>query len=119
MHLIGHFSITMRLFTMGMLCIVICFLITFSEISEIVHFPARLDVLPISGVLYFTEGQSESHISLRAVADVEAESNEAFAVKLISAHGGAIISTQDSLAKLTGLLYSNYATASYINGQFC
>lgn len=77
----------------------------FSEIVETVNFPSRLDVEPISGVVYLSDGEMIGFISLRAVQDIEAESNEVFSVKFISIKGGAIISPTDSMAKLTGLNY--------------
>lgn len=72
-----------------------------SEIAETVSYPSHLDVAPISGVVSMPAGQRRVAINLRALQDVEAESNEVFSVKLISSRGGARISN-DALAKLTG-----------------
>ena len=56
-----------------------------------------------SGVVSISAGDRTGFITLRALQDVEAESNEVFSIKLITCKGGARISETSSLAKLTGM----------------
>ena len=68
---------------------------------EVVSYPARLDIRPITGEVTFAADVARRSVSLRAIQDVEAEGNEVFAIKLISSKG-ARVSESDGISKLTG-----------------
>ena len=86
------------------MCIMLLFECVCREVIETVTYPSRLDVTPISGVLSFTSEQYSDTLTISTIQDVEAESNEVFSIILITSKGGARISTEDQLAKLTGEL---------------
>lgn len=65
-------------------------------------YPAHADVTPVSGVLAYSGGEKSRSFFLSSVQDSEAEDNEVFSVKLLASRGGANISPESSLAKLTG-----------------
>lgn len=85
----------------------------FSEMAELAADPSRRDVTPISGILSYEEGQSLQSLSVSSVQDVEAETNEVFSVKLIASKGGASVSSQSSLAKLTGMTIQTLILIDY------
>ena len=72
------------------------------EVGELFETPARKDVRPTSGYLRYQEGERDHTLTVFSVDDNEEEANELFAVRLISARGGARVSDTDGTAVLTG-----------------
>ena len=70
--------------------------------------PSKNDVNPISGTLTYAFGVREGRININAIQDTDEESDEVFTVKLLTAKGGATISTTDYMAKLTGMKESSF-----------
>lgn len=77
------------------------FFCCFSEINEIYHTPAQLDVTPISGYLIYLEGNREKNLTLTSLQDQEEESEEVFSVRLLGAKNGGTLSETDHTAILT------------------
>ncbi|XP_014663002.1 PREDICTED: G-protein coupled receptor 98-like [Priapulus caudatus] len=77
------------------------------EIEELSRAPARKDVKPVSGYLTFLPGVASHMLQLESVQDNEDEGNEVFAVKLLSARGGARITRDDGIGKVTVLKSDN------------
>ena len=72
-----------------------------SEIEELSKMPSSADLSPVSGYVTFPANVSQQNITLFTVDDNEEEANEAFAIRLIAAKGGARLSEKYSTAKLT------------------
>ncbi|CAH1797156.1 unnamed protein product [Owenia fusiformis] len=66
------------------------------EIHELYETPSKLDVSPLSGYLTFPEGVDAMTITVTSLQDTEEEADETFAIKLISAKGGARVSDNDN-----------------------
>ena len=68
--------------------------------------PTAEDLDPVSGYLTVADGVDTAMITIRVTDDNEEESNEVFAVKLISAKGGArVIDNGGATAIMTGKVH--------------
>uniref|UniRef100_A0A8C3XBP1 Adhesion G-protein coupled receptor V1 n=1 Tax=Catagonus wagneri TaxID=51154 RepID=A0A8C3XBP1_9CETA len=70
------------------------------EIYELHATPAKSDLHPISGYLKFREGEANKSFIISARDDSEEEGEELFILKLVSVHGGARISEENTTARL-------------------
>ncbi len=73
-----------------------------SEILELYDTPSVNDLNPISGYVYFAEGDAVKQITIHALDDEEEEPKDVFTVKMISASNGARVSSEAGIATLTG-----------------
>ena len=79
-----------------------CIHIFFSEVQELYNLPASQDVTPVSGYIKYGSGTAIDALSISSIQDFEEEGDEVFTVKLLTADGGASVSSTDSAATLTG-----------------
>lgn len=70
------------------------------EIYELHATPARADLHPISGYLEYRQGETNKSFIVSARDDKEEEGEEVFILKLISVHGGARISHENTTVVL-------------------
>ncbi|XP_077792347.1 adhesion G-protein coupled receptor V1 isoform X2 [Podarcis muralis] len=70
------------------------------EIYELHATPARADLHPISGYLEYRQGETNKTFIVSARDDKEEEGEELFILKLISVHGGARISQENTTGTL-------------------
>ncbi|XP_060091684.1 adhesion G-protein coupled receptor V1 isoform X2 [Heteronotia binoei] len=70
------------------------------EIYELHTTPARADLHPISGYLEYRQGETNKSFIVSARDDKEEEGEEVFILKLISVHGGARISNENTTVVL-------------------
>ncbi|XP_060617754.2 adhesion G-protein coupled receptor V1 isoform X2 [Anolis sagrei] len=70
------------------------------EIYELHATPARADLHPISGYLEFRQGETNKSFIVSARDDKEEEGEELFILKLVSVHGGARISQENTTVSL-------------------
>ncbi|XP_054843539.1 adhesion G-protein coupled receptor V1 [Eublepharis macularius] len=74
--------------------------LTKEEIYELHTMPAKADLHPISGYLEYRQGETNKSFIVSARDDIEEEGEEVFILKLISVHGGARISHENTTAVL-------------------
>nr|XP_056705119.1 adhesion G-protein coupled receptor V1 [Euleptes europaea] len=74
--------------------------LTKEEINELHAMPARADLHPISGYLEYRQGETNKSFIVSARDDKEEEGEEVFILKLVSIHGGARISLENTTVVL-------------------
>ncbi|XP_015282612.1 PREDICTED: G-protein coupled receptor 98 [Gekko japonicus] len=74
--------------------------LTKEEIYELHATPARTDLHPISGYLEYRQGETNKSFIVSARNDNEEEGEEVFILKLVSVHGGARISHENTTVVL-------------------
>uniref|UniRef100_G1KP04 Adhesion G-protein coupled receptor V1 n=1 Tax=Anolis carolinensis TaxID=28377 RepID=G1KP04_ANOCA len=74
--------------------------LTKEEIYELHATPAKSDLHPISGYLEYRQGETNKSFIVSARDDKEEEGEELFILKLVSVHGGARISQENTTVKL-------------------
>ncbi|XP_045141134.1 adhesion G-protein coupled receptor V1 [Echinops telfairi] len=74
--------------------------LTPEEIYELHARPAKSDLHPISGYMEFRQGETNKSFIISARDDNEEEGEELFILKLVSVHGGARISEENTTARL-------------------
>ncbi|XP_077203699.1 adhesion G-protein coupled receptor V1 isoform X3 [Paroedura picta] len=74
--------------------------LTKEEIYELHATPARADLHPISGYLEYRQGETNKSFIVSARDDKEEEGEEVFILKLVSVHGGARISHENTTVVL-------------------
>lgn len=84
-------------------CSILQKILSYREIKELYETPSQKDVRPISGSLRYREGEGLRELTVFSKDDNEEEANELFAVRLISARGGARVSDTEAIAVLTGI----------------
>ena len=76
--------------------------IFYREIRELYTTPSVEDVRPISGYVTFQEDERTAELTVHSLDDQEEEADDVFAVKLLSAKGGARVADNDAAAILKG-----------------
>ena len=87
-----------------------------SEVQELYETPARTDLVQISGYMTFTPTVQQGTMSITAIDDNEEEGDEEYAVRLLSASGGATVSQPQAATILKGQWGRRYIQGEVLEG---